>query len=142
MSATPCYLTVLAHLTDEQIETITPLLSAMNCDDMDVAEALSENSVLRFDAIFEGTMPIDLLRWFSDNEISYVWQWEGFYQTGEGAQYFDAEIDEVYDLRIHEGLVVLPITQAVDPAKVEALHGTLLKLSNELKILGINRSFH
>lgn len=139
MTHTPCYLTVLARLSETQIAELAPMLEAMNPDDPDVAEALGENSQIRFEAVFEGDMPMDVMRWFSTNKIAYLWQWESFYGTGAGAQYYEAAIDHLHHIRIHEELAVLSLAEAADPAKVQALRGAVVSLNIALEQLGINK---
>ncbi|MDE4297150.1 hypothetical protein PXK56_18355 [Phaeobacter gallaeciensis] len=139
MTTTPCYLTVLKKLTPEQIAELAPLVEAANPDDPDVAEALSENAVIRFEAIFEGDMPMEMMRWFSTHKIPYLWQWDQFYGTGAGAQFYQANIDHLHHLRIHEELCVIPITQATDKDVVSQTIDATVELNRLLIGLGLNK---
>ncbi len=138
MTNTPCHLTVLNILTAPMVEELAPLLEEMNPNDPDVAEALSENSVIRFEAVFEGDMPTELLHWFNRNKVSFAWEWEAFYGTGGGCNFFEPETNEVYHIRLHEELPVMSVREAADPAKVEQMVLVLNQMEHRRAKLGIN----
>jgi hypothetical protein len=137
MTTTPCYLTVLSHLTKNQIAQLTPIIEFLDPDDPDVAEALGENSVIRFDAIFEGDTPSELLQWFHTNNVSFTWEWEAYYSVGAGCNYFDAEADEMHHIRLHETLAVLSVAEAIDPEKVKKLRTVMNAITQKRHDVGL-----
>ena len=137
MTTTPCYLTVLSRLTKTQIAKLAPMLESLVPDDSDVAEAVEENSVIRFEAIFEGDMPAELLHWFHTNEVSFTWEWEAYYGVGAGCNYFDAEAGEMHHIRLHETLAVISVAEAIDPEKVKKLRTVMNAITQKRKDVGL-----
>ena len=135
---TACELTVLAKLTAEQIAELTPLIEEQKPSDPDVAEALAENSLIRFESVFEGdTVPFDLLQWLTHNKVSYSWAWEAYEDTGSGRNFYEAEDDIVHIFRTHENLVVIPLHLAVDAEEVRRIKRAVTEESVKKSELGI-----
>lgn len=133
-----CTLNILEVLSDDQIDDLVQMLADMDTSDPDVREALLEREAIHFENPIDETMDGDLGRYLVEQEIAFTWAWTQYANQGAGIEVYDP-LEGSYTLQLYEEQIVLPLAEAIDPARVAKAQERLGWINAKIETLKTNK---